>query len=47
MMQYVEWLNNLHFPPLSSPADSLHLDVAQMNELADANQILFVQLPDN
>ena len=28
MMQYVEWLNNLHFPPLSSPADSLCLDMS-------------------
>jgi len=28
MMQYVEWLNNLHLPPLSSPADSLCLDMS-------------------
>jgi len=27
-MQYVEWLNNLQFPPLSSPADFLCLDMS-------------------
>ena len=27
MMQYVKWLNNLHFPPLSSPVDCLCLDM--------------------
>jgi len=36
-----------YFPPLSSPTDSLFGLVTLMSELADANQILFAQRPDN
>jgi len=39
--------NRIHFPSLSSPANSLFGHVTRMNELAHANWILFAQLPDN